>query len=323
MKILAFTLLGAYVLSAQIQGAFSPVPIWPSSGEPSGDLANGSFVFFDPRTEDYVLHFPEGIGTERAPSGRMITTRVQLQNRAIPTLSVNVTSDLSGGYRYVYSIANASRAKSPISTWALVVPGSDDSVKLSHRRWQSFADVAHKPAVAPQAGFQEGGPPELKRNVLMGKFVRWSAPADDLMIRAGRADADFTLVSDYRPGWTTAYVGGGEGLRFSQSVPAVVLKQLEELQKPENYYTYTVTFGPKYGPADTDQWIASDWSFCIEKLISRRLLNGEAPFVQNVMALLRTVSEGAVAQGLALSAAPTTPMEAEVAAGIRLSLRLK
>lgn len=315
-------LLGVIAIAvAQTTAGFSIVPLWPANGLPTQEESRSSYVFFDPSKEEYVLYYPSDLDTAERSSGKMETIRIELQNRARPEIAVEMNSGEQGIYKYEYSLRNGASAKSPISTWALVAAAGDDNIRLNHARWQSYGSTAAKPVVAPQAAVLDG--PELRKQANMGKFVRWIAPQAEANITRGNFESGFTIVSSYRPGWTTAYVAAGKGIQLPHAIPAPVLAQLQVLQQPENYNSVALTVGPKFSPTDTGVYIAADWDLAVQKLISRRVLSEESTFVKSVQQFLDSVIHGQSPAAISFPSTAKTVAEKEISTGLSLALNLR
>lgn len=236
-------------------------------------------------------------------------------------MSVAISKNNDGKFRYQYTLQSLATSRRPISTWSFVAASTDESIQLSHPVWSSYADTRNKPAVAAQTALFNG--PELKRESNMGKVVRWSTPTAAATVTVGNATNNFVAISDHKPGWTTAFVGGGDGIRLPHDVPLIVKAQLELLQRPEIYFAQTLAIGPKFGPGVSDQWIAADWHLGIERLVVEKRLSSDSPFVQEVLSILRTGAEAAGRISATLRSKPANGLEAQIAAALRFSLNLQ
>ena len=116
----------------------------------------------------------------------------------------------------------------------------------------------------------------------MGRFARWSTSLDEYPIAVGGKAAGFVVKSSFRPGWTTAYVGAGEGIHLPTAVPGPVREEISVLARPEIKNSLVLTIGPKFSPDATPQWVASDWNLGVQKLVNRGRLSDSA-YIQGLM----------------------------------------
>src|SRR5215207_5295835 len=100
----------------------SSVPIWPSNGIVPKEVSN-QYVFYDPRTEEYVVAYPENLGTPdfERNSGRLLISRFPTTKGAKPFIQFSIVRDQEK-YRYTYRLANAEGAKRSITSWYLATP---------------------------------------------------------------------------------------------------------------------------------------------------------------------------------------------------------
>src|SRR5678810_443071 len=104
----------------------SPVPIWPSNGVILKEVS-GQYVFYDPSTEEYVIAYPENLGTSESEKnpGKLLISRFPTTKGAKPSIQFSIIRDQEK-YRYTYRIANAAGAKRPITSWYLATPVQPD-----------------------------------------------------------------------------------------------------------------------------------------------------------------------------------------------------
>ena len=146
----------------------------------------------------------------------------------------------------------------------------------------------------------------------MGRFARWSTSLDEYPIRVGGEAAGFVVKSSFRPGWTTAYVGAGEGIRLPSATPGPVREEITVLARPEIKNSLVLTMGPKFSPDATPQWVASDWNLGIQKLLNRGRLSRDSAYVQGLLVALAAVAAADSAIPFQVKTQPATPEEREI-----------
>lgn len=320
MKTHILFVIGITRLAAQSQGGFSPVPTWSDSLIGKTSPADRDFVFLDLKSGEYIVQFPStvaGLAANRF--------RVELQNLGNGTVKSSITTTKPGLFEYSYAVTNNANARRAIETIYLVGASSDASAVLTHPSWFASGSSPTQALAAPQIGLTNG---EFKRSATMGRYLFWSAGRNGSPIGAGVSAAGFTIQSNHRPGWTTVFYAAGKGIALpaeAASMPVGVMEKLEELQRPENYFTRGITIGPKFGPSVGDHWIASDWLLGIEMMSVRSLLNPRSPYINELTVQLRRIveqSDGPPAT-FSLKAKPQSPPEVELDSAIRLALPIR
>ena len=298
------------LLSAQNRAVFGPpIAAPPCPSAPEGPARNFRFVCFDLESGGYLVRYPRSLETGVASDTDPVEFRIELRDLGDPKIEVGVEKlAATGDYVYVYEIENGPAAKRSIQTWAIVTAAEDDSVVLDHPRWRKGASAI--PVVAPQVALAGG--PELRRNAAMGRFARWSTSLDEYPIRVGGEAAGFVVKSSFRPGWTTAYVGAGEGIHLPTAVPGPVREEISVLARPEIKNSLVLTIGPKFSPDATPQWVASDWNLGIQKLLNRGRLSRDSAYVQGLLVALAAVAAADSAIPFQVKTQPATPEEREI-----------
>lgn len=317
--------LACFCLAASVglgqQPRIFDVPPWPSSGVLSPEMAEKYFVYIDMETQEYVISYPEGLGILDEPyTGRRITFRWEPQNLVEPEIAVAITKMENGKFVYEYTVRNNEKAKRPLRSFKLVATSTDDSIVLDHPHW-NHTHRSRNRAVAPRAGLLEG--PELRLQANMGKFVSWFAPDAARSIRPGQTVGGFRVVSAFRPGITTAYSGTGKALSTPGGLPPEVSDILLPLLRPEKNKKVNLTIGPKWGTELDDVYVVSDFAYGIRRLVNRRRLLADSPFVQEMLTVLTSFANAGRAYAIDLKAAPSTPLENEIVSAVRLTFGLE
>ena len=319
LQLSALALLVAPTVFAQGNRAvFSIGQECPVDGGQIDEQARFKYVCRDTLSDEYVIRYSQGLGTDQT-AGPLVEIRFELQNLARPEITVQIEKlPAASGFRYSYAMTNQGNAKRPITNWSLVAAGDDDSLQIQHPAWRAYGSSSGppRPAVAPQAALLEG--PELRRSATMGKFVTWVTSLNERPIRAGQALGSFTVISDFRPGFTTAYVGGGAGLRLPHGIPGEVLIELEYFQRPENFHTVLLTLGPKFGPDVSAQWPAADWHLGLQRLMAAGRLSADSAYVQSLLFALEQLAQADQPFAMKLIA-PLSDFEKFIDAAVRLT----
>ena len=318
-----FVIAVALSLNAQeVRAVFGGTVLAPPCGmEPESSLEL-RFVCTRENPGEYFIRFPKAMLSGDSTSTEVVEAPIELLNLGEPTVAWDVVKR-SGElpYRYSYTLSNGPHARRAIWSWALVVPGEDDSTTLHHPLWRftSPASLATNARIASQSAISGG--PELRRSATHGKFARWTTTTEEHPIEPGQALAQFVVDSAFRPGWTTAYASAGRGIEVPFEMPSEVYKELAVLQKPENEQSFVLTIGPKFGPEISPQWIASDWHLGIQKMVVHGSLAAESGYVRELLNALEQVAtaESQVVT-LTIRAEPISGFEEKVHRAINLAL---
>ena len=136
------------------------------------------------------------------------------------------------------------------------------------------------------------------------------------------------FLSDHRPGWTTVFYAGGNGIGLpsvAESMPVKIVDKLVELQRAENYYTNGISIGPKFGPTVGVHWIAADWLYGLNIMKNRGLVDQKSAYTAELLALLQRSVEGPADNiaPMTLEQAPASAIEKEIDSAIRLALPIQ
>lgn len=313
----------ALSLNAQQTGAvFGGTVLAPPCGMEAESSYELRFICTRDDPDEYFIRFPKAMLSGDSTSTEVMEAPIELLNLGEPALAWDVVK-LPGElpYRYSYTLSNGPHARRAIWSWALVVPGEDDSTTLHHPLWRftSPASLATNARIASQAAISGG--PELRRSATRGKFARWTTTTEEHPIEPGQALAQFVADSAFRPGWTTAYASAGKGIELPFEIPPEVYKELAVLQRPENEQSFVLTIGPKFGPEDSPQWIASDWHLGIQKMVVHGSLAVESSYVRELLTALEQVATAeSQAVTLTIRAKPASGIEQKVHQAISLAL---
>lgn len=293
------------------------------------ELQSGDIPGFclDPQTGEFAARIPAGIGPTGVVSETEFTDfRVALENQSDPEITYEITPQAAGsGYRYSYRVANRSGARGSVTGWGIVVSAEDSSLRMSHPLWQanSTGDLLGPVGIvsedAPAGGIHPI--PGLGGNVAGGKLVRWAASSAEMAIQPGKSLAAFTAISNYRPGWTTAYVGSGTGVALpDDDIPSVVKDGLEILMEPHNYYSSVLTFGPKFSPSVSKSWIAADWYSALHRMILTGRLSSSSRYIGGLLNALGTIAQSETDVALSVREKPSQGLEETVDKLVRMAL---
>ncbi len=273
----------------------------------------------------YMVRYPRGLGTDMVSDSEFVEFRIEFPNRGLPKIDFQIERLPKGrGYRYSYRLANLAGAPRPIWSWKIVAPAKDDSLVLDHPpHWYATSpqSLATRPAVASQAALLGGA--GSRRSGALGKYAGWTAKAEGTRIQAGGSLSAFTAVSRFRPGWTTAYVSAGSGLRLpgsSADLPAAVNKEIDVLRKRENSRSVVLTVGPRYGPQAERSQIAAEWLLGLEKTIAGGELDANSRYLAELIEALERIAQGESEMPLPTASAPAEGLEARLDGIIRMAL---
>ena len=327
LAILTFAVAQQPAGQQPVRMTLTDVPLWdPASKEPPAKFADTNYVYLDLSTQEYVISYPMGL--ERGETtGPRLTFRHEPGWVVDPDVSVAIKKDPSRGLTYEYSVRNGPSAKREIRFFKIVVPSQDDELVMEHPRWLGNQG---SPNVAPLAGLRD--PRDLRVRANMGKWASWTSSNRAAPIAPGAVESGFRLNSAYRPGITSAYSTNGSILAPPYPLPGPVLDQIQPLMLPEKDEKIVLTFGPKFGPGgpQSASWVANDYLYGIQRLILAQRLSADSPFVKELQAALRSITENPSAiEGredptyapVKLASTPSTQLERELEQAVWLAFQ--
>ena len=279
------------------------------------------YVCKDETETGFVIRYPEGLGTEFVSDTEFAEYPYEVLNLGRPEIEFNVDADPSEGlFIYSYQVSNGIGATRPIRSWTFVAEVSDLSLRLEHpAAWNSNVS-AHRTAAAPQAALYENlSGPELMRREPRGHLPLWLGLGD--VIDPGETVKDFTAISEFRPGWTTAYVSSKSenfALPFSLGAfPEAVQEEILFLNRWENRLTSVPIIGPRFSADAEREAIAENWQIGIQTLIAHGWLSKDSPYVVGLLQFLK--NPALVDLGASISSEPTPGMEARLDKIVRMA----
>jgi hypothetical protein len=294
---LAATLLCFAAISFAQNGPALPIPIW--SGEGSVPAGSGNRkVFLSPDEHSVIILWPNPDGTETR-------RRFDLHNTIYPDLQVHMDSS-SGGFRYKYELENGKRSKDSLRDF-LVVVYQDPQIQTSSALWKGglFSSTMLKERVGVP-----GAPP--------GLLVDWMCCLDEQGLSPG-GETNFTLITQGRPGITSASTEHFPHLDLTDEWPDEILDELEPVLDPKWIADHIITLGPRYGPDDPAARIASDYIVGIQELARIHRLEMNSPFMKEIIADLDAIASGSSVQ-ISITQRPKSELEAEILNALQLSL---
>ena len=295
------------------------------------ELEPGRLQLFcrDTATGELVAHYSSGIGATGVVSETESTElRVKLQNLSYPEITFHVAQlPDDGGFKYLYRLSNKSGARRPITSWGIMSLKADRSLELAHPTWQtSSTEGTGNSGVVSESGVVENLPGpgvQLGRDhhAFARKLVRWTTTLDGHPVQAGASLTLFSVTSEFRPGWTTAYVGSDGGVQRPEGeIPAGVEKELNILLRPENYYSPILTIGPQFGPDVGHSWIAGNWHLGIQRMVKQGQLSPDSAYVAELLRSLTQIAQSELNLELNVSSKPAPGMEALLDKIVRMAL---
>lgn len=326
MSILRLCVVSIFVLAAvgqtvQQRPVFSNVPFWPANGVPPPELADFTYVYADYAAQEFVVSFPENLGTGNPATGRRVQFRIEKQDTVEPAVSVELVKTGNGDVTYRYAVRNGAQARRGIREFGLVVAEHDKTVVLNHPSWAANVPPPPAPPI-PEWARGKGGP-EMKVRAGAGRMVSWRGGAA-AAVSPSAALGNFTTKSHFLPGIVPAYFSSGVTPAASVTVPAPVAAQLQNALSPDNNWRRVVTVGPKfdpdYGPSRDPVWIANDFRLEIEKLKMDGSLRGASPFIAELTGLLDVVSRGGQRIAFEYRSRPDSELARAIGEAVRMSL---
>jgi len=288
-----------------------PAPVWPADGKVPSDLKD-KYVFVDVQTNEYVLAYPENLGTptfEKDGPGALKVARYELLRHVAPAVSLAVSA-VGAKYKYAYTIANGAGAKQSIDQFSVITPSPSDAIKPPEG-W--FA------VIQAERAFKVADPQWIKT----GSAAVWSFQKPEQVVQPNSRKAGFELDSALRPGFTIGYFRKAESVEVkvaaSGNIPAPVKDQKDELLSLEYNSKTILMLGPKFASNVDDKTIAADFLQGIAAL-GRTGALPESEFVKGTVAeLSRVAGAGSPAR---FTVQPRTEAETEIFNALRLSLKV-
>ncbi len=235
-----------------------------------------------------------------------------------------------GTLEYEYTVRNGPSAKLPVMVWNLVLPEISDSDRTETPNfWGSGRSRSGISIVRDTLSNQEtGGLLSWYKNDPRSVVDRYVSA-----IHPGETLSGYRIITDKLPGFTNAYFRGGEMANVGFDVaPDIIREQLVPVLDFSFNSQVVVTLAPKY-PADTHpMWLVRDFYQGIEQLVGTGQLDATSAFVREARSVLENYlyalgessverPEDFVGPSLQTNAAPTTPLEEEIAAVIAIAFR--
>ena len=230
----------------------------------------------------------------------------------------------NAAFKYSYQLFNRVDARQSIGSWSLVSDVSDSSITLDHPIWWSDSKdgLAELPAAAAQAAlFPDLHGAELRNRAAEGKWASWSRREYDKPVPPGETLDSFTVTSEFRPGWTTAYVKGNKYMSLpwrENGIPSAVHRDISILQWEENMFSSLLVVGPVFSPSHSPALVGANWRRGLAILVERGWLRDDSPYIAAVLNFLQMQETASEALGFEIVVRPTEPMEVRLDKIIRL-----
>jgi hypothetical protein len=323
--------LSAPVSTPIRSGQFSPIPLYPSNGVIPAEQAD-RFVFLDPNTWDLIIAYPENVSDPRfaAHPAQRITRRVALDKHVDPMVYVSFSRDQAGRITYAYSVLNGSRAKQGIAAWHLHVPQAPSSgAAAANGIEKTNAGDSTQLLSGPSAWTLTA-----RTSSLQPSFA-WLVSSPEGVISPGAQLAGFNVTSEQLlPGFVRASFSSsaqGSTALAALDVPAPVKTQLASLDAIHFNDQLVLTLGPKFSSDDNKVSRVADFYTGIRILSQSHYLDGNSPFVHEVLQTLKSYLDG-VAQStpvaaedypgpeLVITHGPGGQLESQIFEAMKLSL---
>ena len=294
-----------------------PVPAWPADGVVPASMKE-NYVFVDLARNEYVIAYPENLGTENFAKdgpGKIKVARYDLLRDVAPVVSVAITPVAPARFRYAYSVANGSSAKQSIDQFIMALPdrSSADTVKMPDG-WFGLIQKGRT--------FKVRNPEWIPR----GAAAIWSFSKPELIVPPGASRNGFEIESELRPGFTVAFLRKTESVDVKVTthgnVPKEVKDQLDQLLLVEYNSKTVLTLGPKFDKTADDHAIADDFIQGIVTLSRAGQLDLNSEFARSALNELTAIKPGASAASVRLNVAPKTPVETGLLNALKISLKL-
>lgn len=206
LMIALLAITAAFAQQATVGLPEFPAPAWPANGVVPAQMKD-KYVFVDSAKNEYVVAFPENLGSaafEKDGPGALRVMRLELLRAVEPAVNVAISPMNGGRLRYTYEVANASTAKQSIDQWSMIIPeaAANSSIKFPDG-WMGV--------VQGKRQFKVPNPQWIKT----GGAAVWSFRKPEMVIPAGDKKAGFMLESDLLPGFTLGYFRKAESVDVS------------------------------------------------------------------------------------------------------------
>ncbi|MDX2269891.1 MAG: hypothetical protein NW208_17445 [Bryobacter sp.] len=246
------------------------------------------YIFFDPQTGSYVARYiPEGVnGAAGKPVIVPIRFRVETEVRADVSLRREGEVIL-----YRWAVRNLAAAKYGANLLSLTLPKSDRGIACN-------APEAYPPVTlqkdGPTAARQVAESPAVSRLSLDDwRFALMAFPVPQ-SLQPGSEVEGWLCRSEFLPGWTTLYAGGGQDT-ILPGAPFAVHESLAKVRPFQKFFQSTLTFAPKYPPEAPKLIVALDFLHGLTAMEALGLLDAKSTFVVKLKAhLQQIVAEEAV-----------------------------
>ena len=310
----------AQITSAQQQETAGltdfPVPAWPANGVVGADLKD-HYVFIDLSKNEYVLSYPENLGSatfDKDGPGTVRTSRYEMLRNVEPSVTVAITP-VQQQYRYVYTVADAANAKQSIDQWSLAVPeqAGDDAIKHP-AGWFGLT--------------QKGRTFKVKYAwVKSGAADLWSFEKPEEVVQPGTSKTGFEIESALRPGFTVGYFRKAESVEavvaasgnLAAPIMTILKKDIEPLLAVEYNSKTLIVIAPKFAKDADDKTVATDFLEGITALGRTGGLDPNSDFVKTATNDLKAIQAGGSAK---VTAQAKTPGETQVLNALKVSLHI-
>jgi hypothetical protein len=272
-----------------------PISTWSGEGSVPTGYGNRK-VFLTPDEHSVIILWPNADGTETR-------RRFDLHNTIYPELRVQIQNNF-GSFRYRYDLGNGRQSKDSLNDFFVVVY-RDPQIQMSSALWRGGPSL---PTVKERVGIP-GAP--------SGSLADWTG-FDEQALQPG-ATTNFLLITEARPGFTSASTQHYPHLDLTDEWPEEILDQLGPVLDPKWIAYHFITLGPRYAPDEPETRIASDYLVGIQELIRIHRLKPDSPFVREVIANLDAIFSGSSTQ-IPITQKPRSEMEAEILNALQLSL---
>jgi hypothetical protein len=131
--------------------------------------------------------------------------------------------------------------------------------------------------------------------------------------------ANFTLLTEARPGFTSAATEHFPHLDLTEEWPEEILDQLGPVLDPKWIAKHLITLGPRYDAEEPATRIASEYMVGVQELVRIHRLESNTPFMREVIANLDAIASGSSVQ-IPITQKPHSEMETEILNALQLSL---